>query len=358
MNLLESQNILLASLKFFGFFPIKFPGKYRKLKNHLYNFVVSIGLITTFAIIGRVELNHILDSSTEKESNVAYLVALIEIFSEILCFAIIKLYLLLKNGVVKNYYEKLRDLETTWRSFHSRNKKIDQIIEDLRVSNLQQEIFLYIFHLVSLIGFGFCAVSDVLMFTFDNFLYMVFNCFFVQILIFLKMNMIFASRLQSHLNQVLINLQKFNLLLNPEDFLEIHRKIKQFLLALNRVFGFIFFFIILGIFGCMIPENYIGILTLVQDNSKVPIKTVVFVNLNFIWVVFSYYHFVRFAFECDKMEEEMSRFSEVLSNVRDKEVGNALANYMMNIKIFFLIGRNLSAFEHNQEADLFSLWIF
>jgi hypothetical protein len=68
MNLLESQNILLTSLKFFGFFPIKFPGKFRKLKNHLYNFVISIGLITTFAIVGRVELNHILDSSTEKES--------------------------------------------------------------------------------------------------------------------------------------------------------------------------------------------------------------------------------------------------------------------------------------------------
>jgi hypothetical protein len=105
------------------------------------------------------------------------------------------------------------------------------------------------------------------------------------------------------------------------------------LLALNRAFGFIFFFIILGIFGCMIPENYIGILTLVQDSSK-PIKTVTFAILNIIWAVFSYYHFGRFAFECDKMEEEMSRFSEILSNVRDKEVGNALLNYIANIKIF------------------------
>jgi hypothetical protein len=311
MNFLESQNFLLASLKFFGFFPIKIPGKYRKLKNHLYKFVMSIGLITTFTIVGSIDLNQILDSSTEKESNVAYVVALTEVVSEISCFAIIKLYLLVKSDAMENYFEKLRDLEATWRGHHARNKKIDKIFEDLRKSNLRQEIFFFAFNVALMIGFGFCAVSNVLIFTFDNFLYTVFNCFFLQIVVFLKMNMIFAMRLQSHLNQVLLNRQRFNLLLNPEEFLEIHLKIKQLLLALNRAFGFIFFFIILGIFGCMIPENYIGILTLVQDSSK-PIKTVTFAILNIFWAVFSYYHFVCFAFECDKMEEEMSRFSEIL----------------------------------------------
>jgi hypothetical protein len=284
----------------------------------------------TFTILGVSQLNQLLMHTTEMDSVLGYIVALIEIVSEILCFTIIKLYLLLKTDTLEKYFEKLRDLEITVRSHHIRNKKISIIIEDLRNSNFRQEILFFVFNVILFVGYGFCAVSDIYTFLFDGLLYMTFNCFFLQILIFLKMNISFASRLQSHLNQVLLNLQKFNLSLNVEDFIKIHRKIKQFLVALNRAFGFIFFFIILGIFGCMIPENYIGILILVQDRSEIPIQTIAFANLNFIWAMFSYYHIGRFAYECDKMEEEMSRFSEILSNVRDKEVGNALLNYMMN----------------------------
>ncbi len=112
--------------------------------------------------------------------------ALIEIVSEILCFAIVKLHLLVKNDAMEKYFEKLRDLETIVRSHHVRNKKVDKIVEDLRKSTLQLEIFFFVFNVALLIGFCLCALSDVFAFLFDGILYMTFNCFFLQILIFLK----------------------------------------------------------------------------------------------------------------------------------------------------------------------------
>jgi hypothetical protein len=220
--------------------------------------VISITLITTFAIVGVSQLSQVLMHNTEMNSTLGYIVALIEIVSEILCFAIVKLHLLVKNDAMEKYFEKLRDLETIVRSHHVRNKKVDKIVEDLRKSTLQLEIFFFVFNVALLISFCLCALSDVFAFLFDGILYMTFICFF------LKMNMRFAMKLQSHLNQDLLNRQKLNLLLNAKDFLEIHRKIKQFLVALNRAFG-------------------------------------------------------------------LSRFSEILSNVRNNEVRIELANYMMNI---------------------------
>ncbi len=71
MKFLESQNILLISLKLFGFFPINFPGKCKNFKNHLYNFVVSTVLATTFAILGVRKLKGILRNTTEYESGIS-----------------------------------------------------------------------------------------------------------------------------------------------------------------------------------------------------------------------------------------------------------------------------------------------
>jgi hypothetical protein len=116
----------------------------------------------------------------------------------------------------------------------------------------------------------------------------------------------FARRLQSHLNQVLLNRQKFNLLLNPEDFLEIHLKIKQFLVTLNEAFGFIFLMTFLEIFGSMIPEIYKSILTIALSETEISLNLLIYTILNFIWASFSYYHLGQFAFECGKVKYNVS----------------------------------------------------
>jgi hypothetical protein len=69
------------------------------------------------------------------------------------------------------------------------------------------------------------------MYTIRGILYDLFNCFFIQILIFLKMNMEIVRRLQNHLNQVLANLQQNHKSFHVEDFIEIHRKVNKYLEA-------------------------------------------------------------------------------------------------------------------------------
>jgi hypothetical protein len=130
----------------------------------------------------------------------------------------------------------------------------------------------------------------------------------------------FAKCLQNHLNQVLVNRQKFNFLLNVKDFLGIHRKIKHFLEALNKAFGFVIFLTTLAIFGAIVPEIYVNSLTLVQSNVNISLAAFENVILNLIWVIFNYYYFCQFVFECDKMEKEMSRFSEILLDIENEEV--------------------------------------
>jgi hypothetical protein len=303
MDLLESQNILLALLKIFGFFPIDFQGK---IKRHLYNLVVTSVLLITFTIVGLNQMSQSLVNTTEKDSALGYFTVLMEVFSTIICFVVIKLYLLIKSGVVEKYFAELGDLEYTVRSHHVRIKKIDRIVRDLKKSTLRQEIFLIVFYFLVEFGYDCIAVTDnILLYSFLGSIYVTFNCFFIQILIFLKMNMDFARKLQNHLNQVLLNLQKHRKPVNVEDFIKIHLKIKQFLATLNKAFGFIFLVTFLEISGSMIPEIYKSILTLSQSDLEISIKPLGYIMLNFIWVSFSYYHLGRFAFECSRMEEEV-----------------------------------------------------
>jgi hypothetical protein len=63
--------------------------------------------------------------------------------------------------------------------------------------------------------------------------------------------------------------------------------------------------IFVEISGSMIPIIYKSILTLTQSDFNVSTKLLIYVSLNSIWVMFSYYHLGQFAFECDKMEEEV-----------------------------------------------------
>ncbi len=147
MNLLESQNILLVVLRIYGFFPFNFPGKFRKFKNQLYNFVLSTALVVTLSIVGVSQLSQALVSTTEKDSVLGYLTALMEVLSLILCFAIVKLYLLVKSKDQEKYFKKLRDLEIMVRSYHFKNTKINKIIEDLRKTTERQEISILGFYL-------------------------------------------------------------------------------------------------------------------------------------------------------------------------------------------------------------------
>jgi hypothetical protein len=302
----ESQNILLVVLKIYGIFPINFFGKFRKFKRTLYNGVVSVALIVGFTIIGYDQLIQGVIKTVEKNSLLLYLAALTEVFSLIICFAIIKLHLLVKSEVQSKYFDMVRDLEIMMRRHHVRNTKMNKIIRELRESTLRQEIFISIFYLLIEFGYGYVAVNNnMFLNTIDGLLYDTFNCFFVQILIFLKMNMEFARRLQSHLNQVLLNLQKNHHQYNIDDFIKIHRKIKHYLEAFNEAFGFIFLMTFVAIFGSMIPQIYKSILTVVKFSLEIPINLLFYTTLNIIWATFSYYHLGQFAFECDKMQDEV-----------------------------------------------------
>jgi hypothetical protein len=282
---------------------------------------VSSVLATTFILVGVWQLNNILRNSTELESKVAYLAALTEIFSAIFCFVAIKLFLLVNEARLKDYFKKLQDLEDSVESFCAGNKKIHQITENLNRSTSQQGISTLIYVIFLLIGYCHCGVTDnIFVYTVNTLLYLAFDCFFILILIFLKMNMNFAKCLQNHLNKVLFNRQKFNLLYNVEDFIKMHRKIKCFLEALNEAFGFIFFMATLAIFGAIVPELYFNFSTFVQSSFNISLESFENFFLNLIWVIFNYYFFCRFVFECDNMEKEMSRFSEILLDIDNKEV--------------------------------------
>jgi hypothetical protein len=305
MNLLESQNILLALLKFFGFFPIKFQGC-RATKNLVYNLVVTIVMITSFAVIGTWQIDTVMENSTEKGSVVGFLVINIQMLSSIIGFAIIKLYLLARNDVLDKYAEKVQNLEQTVRVFSGRNSKIEKIIKDLRKSTLLREILFLILIILLLTGYIFCVTAEnYIMFVADIIIYMSFNCFYMQILFFLKMNMKFVSRLQNHLNQALHHRQKFHTHFDVEEYIRIHLKIKMFLKTFNKDFGFIFFVIFLTISGGMIPEVYMGILSLVQLDLEISSHLFIYIMLNFIWATHSYYVLGQFAFACDEMEEEV-----------------------------------------------------
>jgi hypothetical protein len=258
----------------------------------------------TFSIVGVDQLSQSLIRTTEKNSALGYVTVMSEVFSLIFCFGMIKLYLLVKREIQEKYFDELRDLEITMRSHYARNKKIDRIIEDLRKSTLRQEIFVSVYYLSMQFSYSYMAVTDnILLHIFVGSLYDIFNCFFIQILIFLKMNMNFVKRLQSHLNQVLLNLQKSGMHYNVDDFIKIHNKIKQCLEALNEAFGFIFLMTFVAVYGSMIPEIYKSILTLAH--SKISMNLLTYINLNFIWALHSYYHLGKFALECDLMKEEV-----------------------------------------------------
>jgi hypothetical protein len=115
----------------------------------------------------------------------------------------------------------------------------------------------------------------------------------------------FARRLQSHLNQVLLNQQKFLLRFDIEDFINIHRKIKRYLAALNEAFGFIFLMTFVAVYGSMVPQLYMNIVTVLQSSSGVSTILAIHILISIIWALHSYYHLGRFAFECDKMENEV-----------------------------------------------------
>jgi hypothetical protein len=307
MNLLESQDILLGVLKIYGLFPFNFGGKFRKLKGHLYNFLVSFVLILTFSTVRISQLNLALVNTTEKDSVLGFLTVIMEDLSTIVCFAIIKLYLLVKSDVQEKYFEALRDLEATVRSHHIRNTKIDQIIEELRKSTLRQEIFFITFVVFMEFSYDyFSANGNILMYIFWGTLSEIVNCFFLQILIFLKINMNIVRRLQNHINKVLLNLQKLDRHFDVEDFIKIHRKVKQCLEALNEAFGLIFLLTLVEIYGSMIPQIYKSVLTLGLSNSKISLNLLVYIILNFIWVLFNYFYLGQFALECDKMDEEVN----------------------------------------------------
>jgi hypothetical protein len=120
----------------------------------------------------------------------------------------------------------------------------------------------------------------------------------------------FVRRLQNHLNQVLANLQQNHKSFDVEDFFEIHRKVKKYLEALNEAFGFIFVTTFLEISGSMIPTIYKSILTITQSNSEI---SIIYTVNSFVWASFTYYHLARFVFECDKMEEEVIKFSSLVN---------------------------------------------
>jgi hypothetical protein len=305
MNFVESQNILLVFLKFFGIFPINFVGKFRKFKNHLYNAVVSVALIVGFSIVVVSDWNLAVIDTVEKDSYLLSLTEMTAVFSPIFCFAIIKFYLLVKSDVQENYFDMVRDLEATVRSYYVKNTKTDKIIKDLKKSILRQEIFLIIYYL--LIEFFYASISvtdNIFQYMFANSFYEIFNCFFVQILIFLKMNINFLRQIQNHLNQVLLNLQKQHRHFNVEDFLKIHRKIMDYLEVFNKTFGFIFLMTFAAVFGSMIPEIHKSVLILMQLNSEV--NLIFYIILNFIWAMFSYYHLGQFAFACDGLKDEVN----------------------------------------------------
>jgi hypothetical protein len=283
--------------------------------------VVTTVLATTFAIYGLRQLKKILQNTTEQNSNVAHLSYLTEIFSAIIGFVNIKLILLVNEARLREYFKKLQDLEVSMEKLFAGNKKIQQIFANLKRSTLRQAAALLIYVVVLLFGFYHCGVIDnIFVYTVNTLLYLIFDCFFISILIFLKMNMNFARRLQNHLNQVLFNRQKFNLLYNVESFIKIHNKIKHYLEALNDAFGIVFFLTTLAIFGAIVPELYISSLTLVQSNVNISLAAFENVALNLIWVIFSFYFFCQFVFECDKMEKEMLRFGEILLDIDNKEV--------------------------------------
>jgi hypothetical protein len=212
-----------------------------------------------------------------------------------------------KSDVQEKYFDSVRDLEISVRNFHSgKNGKVDRIIKDLRKSTLIEGILVFAYYISIQIGFGLITISDnLLLYLFDNFLYSSFNFFFVQILIFLKMNMNFARRLQNHINQVLMDLQSQKAL-DVDDFIKIHNKIKHYLEALNEAFGFIFLMTLVAVFGNMIPETYISIETLAQSNFEFPRNRLSYIVLCMIWAMFSYYYFGSFALECDNLEEEVA----------------------------------------------------
>jgi hypothetical protein len=307
MNLLESQNILLGVLKIFGFFPINFRGKYKKFKNHLYNFPLSIALVFSFSIVGVSQLNLTLVNTTEKDSALGYLAVLMIIIVSISCFVMIKIFLLINGGNQVKYFDALKDLETTVRSYHVKNTKINWMIEDLRKSTLRQEIILFSIYIFLEFGFNFFAASgNILIYILQGILYDIFYCFFIQILIFLKMNMNIAKRLQNHLNQVLVNLQKFDKHYNVEDFIKIHTKIKNCLKALNEIFGFIFLMTFVAVYGSMVPEIYKSFLTLAQSNINISKNVLIYIILDLMWAFLGYYHLGKFAFECDEMDKEVT----------------------------------------------------
>jgi hypothetical protein len=306
MNLVESQNILRAILKIFGFFPMNFGGKFGKIKNHLYNAVVSITIISAFTIIGYHQMDQGLVFTTEESGLFAYLNAMMEVYSIIICYAIIKIYLLLKSEVQEKYFDKLRDLEATVRSYHVKNTKMNKVIKELRKSTLRQEIFLFSFYVVTGLSFtSVASTNSVVMYAINTSLYDSYNCFFNQILIFLEVNMEFARQLQNHLNQVLLNLQKHHKPLNVEDFIKINLKIRQCLVVLNEAFGFIFLITFLETYAILIPEFYRSILTIMQLDSEISLRMFIYIILNFVWPLLSYYHLGKFAFECDKMKKEV-----------------------------------------------------
>jgi hypothetical protein len=309
---------LLLSLKFFGLFPINFGEKYGELKNGLYNLLVSSILATTFCVAGIWDLNPLLNSTTEQESYTAYLTYLMEILSAILCFLVIKLYLHRNQLQVKKYFGLLQDLEATMKTFPGSKKKIDQIIENLGKSTWRREVFLIIYYFLTMLGYYYCATADnVLLYTFDCSLYLIFDSFFIQILIFLKMNMDFVRSLQNHLNQVLLDRQESGNNFNVEPFIKIHLKIQQFLKAMNEAFGFIFFMVVLAEFGCNLPDFYVSILTLVQSDFKMDIKSFAFTVLNMMWISLSYTFFCQFTFECDRVKEKVSFVISELESLSD-----------------------------------------
>ncbi len=230
---------------------------------------------------------------------------MIVVFTPILCFAIIKLYLFVKSDVQEKYFDALSDLEIIVRSYHVKYTKMNKIVKELRKSTLRQEIFLIIYYLLIEFCYALSSGTDnISLHMMVNLIYEIINCFFVQILIFLKMNIEFVRRIQNHLNQVLLNLQKFDKPFNFEDFINIHQKILDYLETLNKAFGFVFLMAFLAVFGSMIPEIYKTILILMQWKSG--INLIFYIVLNFIWATFSYYHLGRFAFECDLLKEEVN----------------------------------------------------
>jgi hypothetical protein len=176
MDYVETQNILLVILKTFGFFPMKFGEKYKKIKNHLYNLVVSGILLITFTIVGIDQMSQALIRTTENNSALGYLTVMIEISSTIVGFATIKLYLLVQSEEQEKYFDKLRGLKITVRTHRLKNTKINIIIQELRMSTLRQEIFVSIYYLLMQFSYSYIAVTDnILLYTFVGLLFDIHN---------------------------------------------------------------------------------------------------------------------------------------------------------------------------------------